>query len=356
MTATLPYRWYTDAEVLARERELLIAPAWHYAGHLGELAEPGSYFTCRAGDVPIVVVRDRAGALSALVNVCRHRGAEVVSGAGRCTTLQCHYHAWTYGLDGELRAAPRANGLDRGELGLRRAAVETWGPFVFVNAAEDPPTLSATLGPLPEIVERGGLDVDALVFHHRAHYALDANWKVAVENFLECYHCAVAHPGFSDVIDVDDDAYRLESHPTFASHYARVRAHPRAEHYDASGIDGQFHLVWPSLKVNVMPGRPNISIGPLTPVAPARTEGVLDYFFAADEDPSWIADYLALDDQVGAEDRVLVESVQRGMASGAFARGELLLPSESLIAEFQRWVADGLQTPSRGKVSVQERE
>jgi choline monooxygenase len=195
-----------------------------------------------------------------------------------------------------------------------------------------------------------------VVFHHRASYALEANWKVAVENFLECYHCAVAHPGFSDVIDVDHDAYRLEPHPTFASHYARVRDRPRGSHYDASGIDGQFHLVWPSLKVNVMPGRPNISIGPLMPVAPGRTEGVLDYFFAADEDPAWIDDYMVLDDQVGAEDRVLVESVQRGMASGALPHGELMLPSEDLIAGFQSWVRAGLQTPSRGKVSVQERE
>ncbi len=357
MTATLPYRWYTDPEVLAQERARLFAGAWQYAGHAGLIAEPGSYFTCHAGEVPIVVVRDREGTLRAFVNVCRHRGAEVVSGAGRCTTLQCHYHAWTYGLDGALRAAPRADGgLDRAALGLRAAAVDTWGPFVFVHPRADAPALADTLGNLPEIVADGGLDVEALVFHHRSEYVLEANWKVLVENFLECYHCAVAHPGFADLIDVDHDAYRLQRHPTFASHYARVRAAPRGPRYDADGIDGQFHLVWPSLKVNVMPGRPNMSIGPLMPVAPARTLGVLDYFFAAGEDPDWIADFMALDDEVGAEDRVLVESVQRGMAAGVLEHGELLLPSEDLIAAFQQWVADGLQTPSRGKRSVHERE
>jgi choline monooxygenase len=359
VTATLPYRWYTDPDVLTAERAELFAPAWHYGGHLGLVAEPGSYFTCRAGDVPVVVVRDRDGVLRALVNVCRHRGAEVVSGAGRCTTLQCHYHAWTYGLDGALHAAPRAaaDDLDREALGLSAAAVDTWGPFVFVHAGASPPrSLADALGPLPGIVAGGGLDVDALAFHHRSHYTLEANWKVLVENFLECYHCAVAHPGFSDVIDVDEEAYRLESHPTFASHYARVRERPRGSHYDTTGLDGQFHLVWPALKVNVMPGRANLSIGPLTPVAPGRTEGVLDYFFAADEDPAWIADFMALDDQVGAEDRALVESVQRGMASDAITHGELLLPSEELIAAFQRWVADGLQNSSRGNASVQERE
>ena len=251
---------------------------------------------------------------------------------------------------------PTARACSR-SAGDATASTSWWSTPVFVQA-DAAPTLSLadTLGPLPDIVARGGLDVDALAFHHRSPYTLEANWKVAVENYLECYHCAVAHPGFSDVIDVDEGAYRLESHPTFASHYARVREHPRGSHYDATGLDGQFHLVWPALKINVMPGRANLSSGPLTPVSPARTEGVLDYFFAADEDPAWIADYVALDDQVGAEDRVLVESVQRGMSAGVFAHGELLLPSEDLIAAFQRWVADGLQNSSRGNASVQERE
>jgi choline monooxygenase len=336
MTRTLPYTWYTDPDVLARERAALFAGAWQYAGHTGQLAEPGSYFTSRVAGVPLVVVRDRAGALNALVNVCRHRGAEVVSGEGRCTTLQCHYHAWTYDLDGALRAAPRSDadpGFDRAELGLRRARVETWGPFVFVNAQEDAAPLAQTLGPLPGIVREGGVDVDALAFHHRAIYTLKANWKVAVENYLECYHCAVAHPTFSDVVDVRADAYRLETHPTFASHHVRARD---------GGAEGQFHLIWPNVKVNVMPGRPNLSIGPLVPAGPGRTDGFLDYFFPAGTDAAWIDGFLELDYRVGAEDQVLVESVQRGMDSGVFEDGRLLLPSEELIADFQRWVSDGV--------------
>lgn len=323
--------------MLAEERERLFAHSWQYAGHTGQLEQPGSYFTLRVADVPLVVVRDREGVLRAFVNVCRHRGAEVVSGAGSCTTLQCHYHAWTYGLDGELRAAPRADAdphFDRDGLGLRRAQVDTWGPFVFVNADEGAAPLADTLGALPDLVREGGIDVDALAFHSRAPYSLEANWKVAVENFLECYHCAVAHPGFSEVVDVSPGAYRLERRPTFASHHVRLR--------DGQGADGQFHLIWPNIKVNVMPGAANLSIGPLVPVGPGRTEGYLDYFFPADADPDWVAGYLELDDQVGAEDRELVESVQRGIRSGAFDHGRLMLPSEELIAEFQRWVAAGL--------------
>jgi choline monooxygenase len=331
---TLPYAWYTDEDVLARERSLLFRPAWQYAGHLGELGSPGSYLTCRVGGVPLVVVRDRSGELRAFVNVCRHRGAEVVSGAGRCTTLQCHYHAWTYGLDGALRAAPRADAdLDRSALGLRAASVDTWGPFVFVNAAADAAPLEGTLGSLPDVARERGLDLSALAFHHRVHYGVDANWKVAVENYLECYHCAVAHPSFSEVVDVRPDAYELDAHETFGSHYAPAR--------NGAGA-GQFHLVWPGLKVNVMPGPPNLSIGPLWPVSPSRTEGFLDYFFAPDASDGFIEAFLELDDQVGAEDAELVASVQRGMASGVFESGRLLLPSERLIAAFQAWVSAGI--------------
>jgi choline monooxygenase len=320
--------------VLARERARLFEHNWQYAGHSGQLAEPGSYFTTRVGDVPLVVVRDREGELRAFVNVCRHRGAEVVSGSGRCTTLQCHYHAWTYGLDGELRAAPRADGdLDRSELGLRPAQVGAWGPFLFVNPDAGAPSLDQTLGDQPELIRAGGIDVDALVFHTRAPYSLDANWKVAVENYRQCYHCAVAHPGFSDLVDVSPEAYRLERHDTFASHHVVTR--------DGEG-EGQFHMIWPSTKVNVFPGLTNISIGPLTPAGPGRTDGYLDYFFLADADPTEMAELIALDDEVGAEDRVLVESVQRGLASRAFDRGRLMLPAEELIADFQRWVAAGL--------------
>ena len=159
-------------------------------------------------------------------------------------------------------------GFDRSELGLRQAQVDTWGPFIFVNA--DAEARAACRHARRAAAARGaraGLDVDSLRFHSRAPFSLEANWKIAVENFLECYHCPVAHPSFSDVIDVSPDGYRLETHPTFATHHARLRERPRNSHYDTDGeVEGQFHLIWPNIKVNVMPGRANLSIGPLVPV------------------------------------------------------------------------------------------
>src|SRR5207237_6435732 len=105
---------------------------------------------CSAGDVPIAVVRGRDEQLRAFLNVCRHRGAVLVEGSGRRETLQCHYHAWTYDLDGKLRAAPRANrepDFDGEGISLLELAVEIWGPLVFVNPSAEAAPLEEPPGP-----------------------------------------------------------------------------------------------------------------------------------------------------------------------------------------------------------------
>jgi phenylpropionate dioxygenase-like ring-hydroxylating dioxygenase large terminal subunit len=341
--STLPYRWYADSGVAEIERERIFRRTWQYAGHLGELDGPGSLFPTQVGGVPVVVTLDRAGDLRAFVNVCRHRGAVVATAPARRGTLQCPYHAWTYGLDGALRAAPRSElepCFSPERLGLLPVAVDTWGPFVFVNPDPDAEPLAAALGDLPAVAEEHGLHVGALRYHRRVRYELGANWKVALENYLECYHCAINHPGFVDA--VDERALRLDSAPTRLSQLAPV--HPQALEgraaYDANGAlaMSQFHLLLPATKFNVCPGHPNLSIGPVWPLAPDRCAGYLDYFFAPEAGAGWIADFTAWDDQVGAEDVALVEGVQQGIASGAVADGRLLAGSDALVAAFQRYV------------------
>jgi phenylpropionate dioxygenase-like ring-hydroxylating dioxygenase large terminal subunit len=339
MDATIPYGWYSDPEILRREQERIFRSAWQYAGHTGQLPQPGSFFTARAGRVPIVVTRDRDGVVRAFINVCRHRGFPVVEGEGRRSTLQCPYHAWTYGLDGCLRTAPRAEEepeFPKDELGLIPVAVATWGPFVFVNADADAEPLTDALGSMPAQVAGLGLDVENLVHHHRWQTEVEANWKIVCENFLECYHCQVAHPGFAEVIDVSAESYALDASGRLSSQYGPIRESGRGK-IDLGGelARSQFHFLWPNLTVNIFPGRPNISIGPVTPLTPHRTHRFLDYFFGPDVDEEWIEDLTAFDDQVGREDRVLVESVHRGIASGALERGVLMSRSEQLIGHFQ---------------------
>ena len=335
MTATLPFAWYSDEAQLRRERERIFARAWQYGGRADEVAEPGSYLATDAGGVPILVTRDSAGELRAFLNVCRHRGAVLTDDGGARSTIQCRYHAWTYGLDGSLRAAPRSereDGFDPAEWSLLPASAGVWGPFLFVNPDPGAAPLEDWLGDLPAILGRE-IDLDGLVFHSRVHFGANANWKIVVENFLECYHCPTAHPAFSDEVDVHPDRYLLEPHPTFAAQYCRARA---------TGALGQFHLVYPNTGLNVFPGPPNLSIGPIAPNGPNRTDRYLDYFFAPDVDPAWRDEFFAFDDQIGREDTALVESVHRGAASGLLEHGRLLLGSEPLLAAFQGWLAEQL--------------
>jgi len=289
----------------------------------------------QAGHIPIVVTRDRQGVLRGFVNVCRHRAYTIAKGCGTRETLQCAYHAWTYELDGSLRNAPRSDrepDFDKEDWSLVPASVGTWGPFLFVNPSAGAAPLADHLGELPEILGRD-LNLDELVFHSRVEFGANANWKIVVENFLECYHCATAHPGFSAEVDVHPDRYLLEAHPSYSAQFCTARA---------TGQHGQFHLLYPNTGLNVFPGPPNLSIGPVLPNGTGRTERYLDDCYAPDVDEEWRREFCAFDDQVGSEDTALVESVHRGMAAGMLEEGRLLLNSEPLLAAFQGWLADRL--------------
>jgi len=346
---TLPYDWYADPAVLRLEQRHVFARSWQYAARLDQVAEPGRLTTAWAGSLPLVLARARDGELRGFVNVCRHRGHLLCDGDARREAIQCPYHAWTYGLDGSLRNAPRADrepGFDRDALGLVPVAVEVFGPFVFVNPDTGAAPLAAALGDLPAHLAEGGIDVDAMRFHSRAEsddYA--CNWKICVENFLECYHCSVAHPALAQVLDVSADAYALAAQGALASQFGR----PRERGDEARAVaHGQFHLLFPGTVVNVMPGQPNLSIGPIVPRGTERTFRFLDYFVGPDADDEWVADHLALDERVGAEDRALVEAVQRGVSSGGLDTGTLLAESEQLIAWFQARVVEALGSDLEG--------
>jgi carnitine monooxygenase subunit len=317
---------YSDPETLARERREIFERTWHYAGHVGELERPGDFAAASAGHVPVALVRGEDGELRAFLNVCRHRGHEVVSGSGNRKSLQCPYHAWTYDLDGSLRAAPRSDrepGFSMDGLGLLPLRVETLGPLVFVNPDREAAPLAEAVGPVAQALG----PLDDLVFHSRASYEVEANWKVVMENYLECYHCPVAHPGFSKEVNVDPDDYVLEAAEWTSSQYADPR--------NGNGARGQFHFVWPTTRINVFPGIANLSVGTAVPVSSTRTIGMFDYFFGADVTAEEAEEMIAFDSQVGAEDRALVESVQRGVGTSLLTEGRLLPESEQLITHFQ---------------------
>jgi phenylpropionate dioxygenase-like ring-hydroxylating dioxygenase large terminal subunit len=338
MRSVLSWDWYRDPRVLAVEERRLFQPSWQYVGPLESVQRPGDQLVGRLLRVPVVVVRDGDGELRGFLNVCRHRGSVVVPADGNAPRLRCPYHAWTYDLDGTLRSAPQCGpeiAAELGDLGLLPVRVATFGPFVFASAALAGPPLDEVVGDLAEVVAGVGLDLGGLRRRQRFDYTLPANWKIHLENYLECYHCPVAHPGFSAVMEVGPGRYELTAGPHRLSHRAPVRR--GAGLADGSVTAGSYHLLLPNVKININPGRQNLSIGPVYPDGAGQTAGFLDYYFGADADEAWIEQMMVFDTEVGDQDAVLVAAAQAGVAGSWIDRGRIL-PQERLLADFQRYV------------------
>jgi choline monooxygenase len=145
------------------------------------------------------------------------------------------------------------------------------------------------------------------------------------------------------MIDVSAESYALSTDGRLSSQRGPTREGGGTRmHLDGELPRSQFHFLWPNLGVNIFPGHPNISIGPMVPLTPDRTYRFLDYFFGPDVDQAWIDELMAFDDQVGIEDRALVEGVHAGIASGALEHGVLMTHSEQLIGHFQQLTAAAL--------------
>jgi choline monooxygenase len=341
--STLPAAWYTDPLMFAREKARIFRHAWQYVGLTEQVAQAGDFFTCTPGDVPLVITRDEAGTLRALVNVCRHRGSELVLQAcGNRKTLQCHYHAWTYNLDGTLRSAPGMKdepGFDKTQFPLYSAQIATWGPFIFVNLDQEAPPLSEVLGELPQLLTATGLRLNEVRRRVRQTYEIAANWKVVVDNYLECYHCPVAHPGFSSVIDVNN--YTVTEYEYFSTQGGPKKESGKkgqAELYNTSGEvkDGFYAYLWPNFTLNVYPGPGYLSLNLFLPIDVNKTLAIFEYCFVDEVSKEEEQNFASFIDQVQQEDTVLCESVQRGLNSGFFQQGRLMLHRENGLRHFQK--------------------
>ena len=169
-----------------------------------------------------------------------------------------------------------------------------------------------------------------------------------MENFLECYHCPVAHPGFSKVIDVDPDAYLLTVAAGYSSQVGRVResalsGNGKAPYVPRGAVtQAQYHFIWPNTTISIEAGPMNIAIERWVPTGLRTTAEVTDYFFGHDVIETEAQDVIDFGTQVGEEDLVLCESVQTGLDSRAVPQGRLMRESEQLIHDFQKKVVAAL--------------
>jgi Rieske 2Fe-2S family protein len=192
----LPQAFYVRDDIFTRDMDLLLG-GWTCLGHESEIAAPGDWITGGFGAESAIVVRGDDGVVRALANVCRHRGSRVcVETHGAAALFTCPYHAWSYHLDGRLRAAREMpEGFDPSQYGLKPLPLAIVGGLLFVSFGDAPPSLEDAAPALEAMTGTFGW-ARANVAARRI-YSVAANWKLVLENYHECYHCGPAHPEFT---------------------------------------------------------------------------------------------------------------------------------------------------------------
>jgi Rieske 2Fe-2S family protein len=194
---TLPAPAYTEPQWFAEEMDRVFAAMWLAAGRSAELDGAGTFIRRDIAGASVLIVRAGDGSIRAFHNVCRHRGTRlcVESHGTFHGRIQCPYHAWTYGLDGTLMAAPQMDdvaGFDRSDYPLRQVACDTWDGHIFINLSAHPTPLGDQLADLP--ARFAPWRMQELRLGHRVEYDVATNWKLVVQNYNECLHCPIIHP------------------------------------------------------------------------------------------------------------------------------------------------------------------
>jgi phenylpropionate dioxygenase-like ring-hydroxylating dioxygenase large terminal subunit len=319
---------YTEPRWFEREQRAVFAATWQWIGHTEKLRDHGSYLTADVAGMPIVAVRDKSGVLRAFYNVCRHRAHHLLAGEGTANAIVCPYHAWTYTLDGQLAAARKTGNLvdfDPSGICLEQIAIEEFGGFVFVNLDRSAAALAEQAGDLGAEIAHWAPDVERLTFAHRLSYDIASNWKNVVDNFLECYHCHIAHKDFVSLVDMD--TYRVTTHGIYSSHMAEAGKTTNSA-YDVSEATVTDHAVWwlwPNTCLMRYPGRGNMIVLNIIPAGPDRTMETYDFYLeTAEPNEAEFEAIRYLDEVLQVEDIGLVESVQRGMRTPAFSQGRIV--------------------------------
>ena len=370
----LPAAAYTDALVLRWEMEHFFDGSWVCVGRSEDLRYAGDRRAVRLGHERILVVRDESGELRAFYNVCRHRGHELMAvgetASGRF--VRCPYHAWAYGLDGELRGAPgfgKSDGFDKADYPLVPVRIAEWQGWVFANASGEAVPFEEHVGNLGDMIGNHG--AGELVTAARQDYEVEANWKILVENYHECYHCPSIHPELCKVsppksgedhesrgawvggsMELEDHAETMSlTGESFAPRLPLLAAGQEREVY--------YYQIFPNLLISPHPDY--VMTHRLTPVAPDRTHVECEWLFSREAlasegfDPSFATEFWHI---TNGQDWRACEAVQRGVSSRGYRQGPLS-PEESTVGKFVAMVARGYldgrvaQAPGRISGSVQ---
>lgn len=355
---TLPARYYIDPELFAVERERFFANRWVWVARAEQILEAGAYILTTVADRELIVTRDEQGVLHAFHNSCRHRGTRICQQShGRFTgRIQCPYHAWTYDLQGKLRAAPgfaNGAGFDVADFPLHAAAIDEWDGHLFVHVGEPAVTLSGQLGPLPTKFRAWGMS--DLRLGARREYDVAANWKLVIQNYSECLHCPAIHPALcklshhtSGVNEPFHQSYMggfMDLRPEVGTMSLDGRLH-RAPLPGLTGEDLRrvyYYAVFPNLLLSLHPDY--VMVHALSPTSVDSTRVITEWHFhpdavaAADFDP---ADAVEFWDMTNRQDWMVCEQSQLGIRSPAYqpgpysSREELLHAFDQMVIELLR--------------------
>jgi choline monooxygenase len=338
-TTPLDPRLYVDPDGLAHEQQAIFARSWQLAGHVADLATPGRFVTAQIGSESAIAIRGEDGELRAFRNVCRHRASRLREGRGDCgKALRCPYHGWTYRPDGRLIGVPEGRGfpgLDKSELGLMPARVDTFAGLVFVNLDLDAQALADSLGGLEQRVAPYG--IERLTRFSESTSSQPANWKIVADNYLEGYHVPIAHPSLMRLLDYQ--RYTVEVGDGYVFFEAPLRAKPSANRLERSyqrlvrPMPGLTHAdravwryvyVWPNTTIDLYPDQ--VTTWQINPRGVEATHDVWSCYRAAKPSPAMRAVQRLnhrLNVEVADEDAALVARVQAGMATTGWTPGPL---------------------------------
>jgi carnitine monooxygenase subunit len=358
---SLPARTYIQPGYLEVEQISIFHKSWQYVCHTGQLQKPGDYVAADIQGQPVVALRDKDGTLRAFYNVCRHRGHELVKDTGNIKTIVCPYHAWCYSLDGKLIAARHSHHMENFNLddfGLMPVQVEEFCSMIFVNLDSTAASLAIQSGNLAQEIQSYAPDLATLTHAHRLTYTIKANWKSVVDNFLECYHCAVAHKDFVSLVDMHN--YLVTTHGIYSSHIAPAGKTNNSA-YSVEGASVQDHAVWwlwPNTALLRYPGSPNWMVWRFIPVDAETTAEVFDFFFEdSSATPAQMEAIKYIDEVLQKEDIDIVESVQRGMKTPAYQQGRFVCnlngkgESEHAVHHFQSLYLAAIEKHVKGESS-----
>jgi len=353
---TLTSDYYTDPQIFERERRAIFFKTWQYAGHASQISKPGDYFTFEVFGQKLFCIKGRDGEARCFHNVCMHRAHELLEGEGSTKLLVCPYHAWTYELDGHLRRAPNQNkviGFEASKVCLSSVRLEEFLGFLFVNLDPDaaprdawyPGGREELAAFVPQIAELRPIVINEV--HERC------NWKVAVENYSECYHCTLCHPTFVKGV-VDPACYNILPqghclrHTTRSANLDRLTYEIDAD-ANAHATDYSSWFLWPAFSFQVYPGNVLNSYW-WRPETVATTNVYRGWHTVAGVDDPVILTLAQQDlDTTVAEDIRLVESVQRGLGSIGYSAGTLIVDpdygvnSEHSIQALRDWTLEALE-------------